>query len=78
MSTMTDIVRETNSVISDGPFRLKRSAIASPSLLRLNAYFQRFTDNDVWNEDTIIKRGKLLAELALKVWEYPETKKSDV
>jgi hypothetical protein len=56
--------------VSNGPFRLKRPEIVKQSLLILNSYFQRFSDDDIWHEDTIIERGKGLAELALKIWGY--------
>jgi len=57
--------------VSNGPFSAKRPEITKQSLLVLNSYFQRFSDDDTWNEDTIIERGKRLAELALRVWTYP-------
>jgi len=38
----------------------------------LNSYFQRFSDTDIWDEDRILERGTKLAELALKMWEYPK------
>ena len=40
-------------------------------LLVLSSYFQRFSDNDVWNEKTIFPRGLHLADQAVKVWQYP-------
>ncbi len=60
------------SADSNGPFSTKRSKITGNSLLVLNSYFQRFADNDVWNERTIGERGTVLSELALKVWDYPK------
>jgi hypothetical protein len=41
------------------------------SILILNNYFLD-TDIKKWDEDTIIARGKTLADLALKIWERPE------
>jgi hypothetical protein len=71
LGNLTLLTQPLNSEVSNGPFRLKRPEITKQSLLTLNSYFQRFPDSDCWNEDTIIERGKRLAELATKTWEYP-------
>jgi hypothetical protein len=72
LGNLTLLTPPLNSEVSNGPFKIKRPEITKQSLLILNSYFQRFSDNDMWNEDTILERGKDLANLALKVWEYPE------
>jgi len=60
-----------NSEVSNSPFSAKRPEITEQSLLVANSYFQRFSDNDALNEDTIAERGKYLAEQTLKIWQYP-------
>jgi hypothetical protein len=50
--------------VSNGPFKIKRPEITKQSLLILNSYFQRFSDSDIWNEDTILERG----DVALEEW----------
>lgn len=71
LGNLTLLTQPLNSEVSNGPFKIKRPEITKQSLLILNSYFQRFSDNDIWNEDTILERGKDLAELALRVWSYP-------
>ena len=73
LGNLTMLTQPLNSEVSNGPFSAKRPEITKQSLLILNSYFQKFSDDDSWNEDNIIKRGKSLAELALKVWKYPTT-----
>jgi len=67
---LTLLTQYLNSEVSNGPFRVKRPEIAKQSLLILNSYFQKFSDDDVWDENTIIQRGEHLADLALRAWEY--------
>jgi len=71
LGNLTLLTQPLNSEVSNGPFKIKRPEITKQSLLILNSYFQRFSDNDIWNEDTILERGKHLTDLALRVWEYP-------
>ena len=72
LGNLTLLTQPLNSEVSNGPFRIKRPEITKQSLLIINSYFQKFSDNDVWNEDRIIERGNRLAESALRVWEYPK------
>lgn len=44
------------------------------SRLVLNQYFKDVPD---WNQDEIEKRGKVIAELALKLWPYPQVKETE-
>ena len=44
------------------------------SRLVLNQYFK---DIQVWNQEEIIKRGKTIAELALKLWPFPKVKETE-
>ena len=72
MGNLTLLTQPLNSEVSNGPFRTKRPEITKQSLLILNSYFQRFSDDDCWDENTILDRGKSLSGLALNVWGYPE------
>lgn len=72
LGNLTMLTQPLNSEVSNGPFNLKRPEITKQSLLILNSYFQRFSDNDVWNEKTIFSRGIHLADQAAKVWAYPK------
>ena len=59
-----------NSPYSDRPFEQKKTIDGgfNVSAIRLNAYVR---EQDVWNEDTMRERGRILANQALKIWEYP-------
>ncbi|MEK5419511.1 DUF262 and DUF1524 domain-containing protein [Paenibacillus sp. FSL L8-0708] len=60
-----------NSELSDKPFLVKREMKGgfADSPLRLNKELGRL---DVWNEDEITKRARSLADLAVRVWKYPQ------
>jgi len=60
-----------NSLLGTHPFQEKRDAIGGfkDSHLRLNNYLATL---DYWNETEIKKRAQQLADLAVKVWPYPE------
>jgi uncharacterized protein with ParB-like and HNH nuclease domain len=72
LGNLTLLTQPLNSVLSNGPFRLKRPGITRQTLLILNAYFQKFRDDFTWDEAAIITRGQDLADVALRVWKYPE------
>ena len=59
-----------NSELSDHPFDIKKSVEGGfdDSPLRLNRFMQNI---DIWNEDMINKRAKLLASLAINIWKAP-------
>ncbi len=73
LGNLTLLTQPLNSEVSNGPFNLKRPEITKQSLLVLNSYYQGFSDDDVWNEKTILSRGFHLADQAVKVWAYPKT-----
>lgn len=60
-----------NSELSDHPFDIKKSVEGGfdDSPLRLNRFMQNI---DIWNEDMINKRAKLLASLAINIWKAPD------
>lgn len=68
LGNLTLLTKPLNSSVSNGPFAKKRGQIAKQSKLRLNAYFQDFEDDYLWGIKDIQKRGKQLAELAVKTW----------
>jgi Protein of unknown function DUF262/Protein of unknown function (DUF1524) len=72
MGNLTLVTQGFNSSLSNEAFRTKRPEIAANSSLMLNAYFQKLTDADSWDEKTIIGRAETLLPLALKTWPYPE------
>ncbi len=57
-----------NSELSNSDFESKKEILIGERHIKLNDYFY---DVDKWNEFEIIKRGKLLAEQAIKIWCYP-------
>jgi hypothetical protein len=72
LGNLTLLTQPLNSEVSNGPFNLKRTAITKQSLLVLNSYFQRFSDDAVWNEKEILERSFHLAAQAIEVWRYPK------
>ena len=60
-----------NSSLSNEAFKIKRPELAANSSLMLNAYFQKFKDDDVWAEDAITTRAEELFKLASSIWSYP-------
>ena len=73
LGNLTLLTQPLNSTVSRGPFRLKRPDITSQSGLALNAYFQKFANSDAWDEVTVLDRGSHLADLAIRIWPYPDT-----
>lgn len=60
-----------NPEMSDRPFMEKMNMEGGfkQSALRLNSYVVTLQH---WNEDTINERARLLTDVALKIWSYPE------
>ena len=56
-----------NSPLSNKAFTEKK-AIYQESKLNLNTYFDNI---DVWNADTIEKRARELADMAVEIWPMP-------
>ena len=59
-----------NSRYSDRPFHEKKTTAGgfNESAVRLNAYVR---EQEAWNADSIEKRGRLLSDRSLSIWEYP-------
>jgi uncharacterized protein with ParB-like and HNH nuclease domain len=72
LGNLTLLTQQLNSTVSNGPFSKKRSEIAKQSQLKLNSYFQQFTDDFQWDEKAIAIRSLHLAAVALKIWPGPD------
>ncbi len=71
IGNLTLVTPQFNSSLSNAPFKAKRKEIVSTSLLMLNTYFQKFTDDQAWDEIRIKARSEELFELATKIWPHP-------
>ncbi len=73
IGNLTLVTQAFNSALSNEPFAVKRQEIVTTSLLMLNTHFQRYDDNDAWDEDEIVARADSLFAYALKIWPLPKT-----
>ena len=73
IGNLTLVTQAFNSALSNEPFAVKRQEIVTTSLLMLNTHFQRYDDNDAWDEDEIVSRADSLFAYALKIWPLPKT-----
>ena len=71
IGNLTLVTPAFNSALSNETFKVKRPEIVANSSLVLNAYFQKFKDDDVWNEETIVARAGSQFAYAIKIWPYP-------
>jgi hypothetical protein len=71
VGNLTLLTQQLNSSVGRGPFAQKRPAITGTSRLALNAYFQSLKDSDLWDERSIVKRSRVLAEVACRIWPHP-------
>lgn len=65
---LTLLTKPLNSSVSNAPFDKKRTALREHSLLVLN---REITEQDDWDEEKIIERGKSLFPLARDIWQEP-------
>lgn len=72
IGNLTLVTQAFNSALSNEPFAVKRQEIVTTSLLMLNTHFQRYDDNDAWDEDEIVARADSLFAYALKLWPMPK------
>ena len=70
---LTILTKPLNSLVSNGPFSVKREALNDHSLLVMN---REITKEEDWGEDQIDVRGRKLFEAARDLWPYPETSAS--
>jgi uncharacterized protein with ParB-like and HNH nuclease domain len=68
---LTLLTKALNKSVSNGPWSLKRPKIAAQSLLLMNHYYQRDASLEMWDEDSIMRRGEELFDVALRVWPGP-------
>ena len=71
IGNLTLVTQGFNSALSNEAFSVKRPEIVTTSLLMLNAFFQKFTDQDVWDEASIVKRAETLLPKAKEIWPRP-------
>lgn len=66
-----------NSEMSDRPFNEKMDMEGGfkQSALKLNSYLVMQNE---WNEEKIKERGKILTDIALKIWAYPQLTESEL
>lgn len=75
LGNLTLLTKPLNSSVSNGPYSEKRAALSEHSLLVLN---REVTQNEIWNEDQIVERGKLLLSIAKELWPLPAIDKTEV
>lgn len=71
MGNLTLVTTPLNSSMQDSAFRSKRIDILDNNSIQLNSYFLDFKDVehiDIWAEEDINKRAKLLFEIAKTIW----------
>lgn len=68
LGNLTLVTQAFNSELSNKAFAVKRPELAANSSLMLNAYFQKLTDQDAWDETKIVARATSLFPIATQVW----------
>jgi hypothetical protein len=68
LGNLTLLTHALNSTVSNGPFSVKLPAVRGHASLTLNRELNAF---DHWDEETILKRGRTLFEVARKIWRGP-------
>ena len=79
IGNLTLVTNSLNPAISNGSWQTKRPEILKYSKSNLNRYFQPETEDNlsVWNEDKILERADILADLFIQVWRAPLAKLSE-
>lgn len=79
IGNLTLVTNSLNPAISNGSWQTKRPEILKYSKSNLNRYFQPETEDNlsVWNEDKILERADILADLFIQVWRAPLAKPSE-
>ena len=72
LGNLTMVSNPLNSSLSNGPFVAKKAKLAAESQLRMNRYFAEFA-RDTWFERDIVQRGKVLAQMAMRLWPRPQS-----
>jgi len=68
LGNLTLLNRHLNPAAGNAPFAAKVIEYKN-SVLRLNRHFE---SESAWDEETIVRRGKLLGEAVCKIWPRPE------
>ncbi len=69
LGNLTLLNSKLNNVLSNGPWTIKSKAIEKHDNLQLNRHLlKNFID---WNEESIKKRGKWMAEWLIEIWPRP-------
>ncbi|HIA19069.1 MAG TPA: DUF262 domain-containing protein [Planctomycetaceae bacterium] len=68
IGNLTLLTSSLNPSISNGPLKEKKAEILKHSAINLNRFL---SEQEVWNEAEIKKRGKKLFKLAKEIWSYP-------
>jgi hypothetical protein len=71
IGNLTLVTGGFNSSLSNEPFKVKRPEIVTTSLLMINTYFQKFSNEDTWEENNITDRASDLFPLAKSIWSKP-------
>lgn len=79
IGNLTLITNSLNPAISNSSWDVKRPEILRYSKSNLNRYFQLETEDKLseWNEEKILERTAVLADLFIQVWEAPVEKQKD-
>lgn len=79
IGNLTLVTNSLNPAISNGSWQTKRPEILKYSKSNLNRYFQPETEDNlsVWNEEKILERADILADLFIQVWRAPLAKLSE-
>tara|TARA_R100001369_G_scaffold30951_1_gene54876 strand:- start:992 stop:2908 length:1917 start_codon:yes stop_codon:yes gene_type:complete len=79
IGNLTLITNSLNPAISNGSWQTKRPEILKYSKSNLNRYFQPETEDNlsVWNEEKILERADILADLFIQVWRAPLAKPNE-
>jgi len=79
IGNLTLVTNSLNPAISNGSWQAKRPEILKYSKSNLNRYFQPETEDNlsVWNEEKILERADILADLFIQVWRAPLAKLSE-
>ncbi len=80
IGNLTLLTHSLNPAISNNSWEIKRPEIVKYSKSNLNRYFQIEAEDSVgeWNEESILERTALLADLFVEVWQAPLAKPRDL
>ncbi len=80
IGNLTLLTNSLNPAISNSSWEIKRPEILKYSKSNLNRYFQIEAEDSVseWNEEKILERTALLADLFIEVWQAPLAKPRDL